>query len=101
MRLSLSFVPAAGHESKIVHVFRGKRAVTVRAAKSLHELGLHNSQALQHMVGALIVRRAGPERYFLDEAVWASRRSMSGRSLWKVVLAMAFVVAAAAYYFIG
>lgn len=100
-RLSVGFAKTAANEQQIVRKFRGERAVTIKTAQSLRTLGLHNSQVLQHMVGSAIVRRAGPERYFLDEGVWAGRRSMSSRTLWRLTLAAAFGVAAISYYFVG
>ena len=65
----------AANEQQIVQIFRVARAVTLRTARSLSDLGLNNSRALQHLVTVAILRRAGPERYFLDETAWAGRRS--------------------------
>lgn len=89
----------AANEQQIVHIFRVARAVTLRTARSLSDLGLNNSQALQHLVTTAILRRAGPERYFLDETVWASRRSMSGRNVWRIGLALLLAAALLAWYF--
>jgi hypothetical protein len=91
----------AANERQVVSAFRTARAVSIRAARSLADLGLNNTQVFQSMVGAAIVRRAGPERFFLDEDVWARRRAMSGRNVWRLLLAATFAVAAAAYYFLG
>ena len=92
----------AANERQVVSVFRGARAVTIRAAKSLAELKLNNSQTLQRLVGLAVVRKAGPERYFLDEAVWATRNAMSGRTALRVAVVLVLAAAiAAAYYLIG
>ena len=89
------------NERQIVRAFRGQRAVTLRTARSLSDLGLHNSQSLQRMVAAAVLRRAGPERYFLDETAWASRRTMSGRSVWRVGLTLLFAATMVAWYLAG
>lgn len=101
MRISAALARTAAGELRVVSAFRKRRAVTLRAAKSLAELGLNNSPVLQTMVAETILRRAGPERYFLDEGVWAQRRSMSGKNLWRLVLGFGFGLAAIAYYFFG
>lgn len=97
-RSSAARALTASNEQQIVRAFRSVRAVTLRTARSLSDLGLNNSQALQKMVTATILRRAGPERYFLDEAVWASRRSMSGRNAWRIGFALLIAAALGALY---
>ena len=99
-RLSPAFANAAS-EMLIVRAFRHERAVTIRAAKSLSDLRLHDSKILQSMVGAAILRRAGPNRYFLDERVWASRRTVSTRTMLRVVVGVVLSVSAIAIYLAG
>ena len=100
-RLTPAFANAVSSELLIVRAFRQERAVTIRAAKSLRDLQLHNSQILQRMVGAAILRRAGPDRYFLDERVWAGRRTLSTRSVWRVVTAAVLLTSVVAAFLAG
>jgi len=90
----------ASNERQIVDAFRARRAVSIRAAQPLRDLGLNDSQVLRGMVSAAILRSAGPGRYFLDESQWAGRRQLSGRTIYRGALGLAFALAVAAFYFL-
>ena len=100
-RLSPALAAAASSERFIVNAFRQERAVTIKAAKSLRDLRLNDSKVLQGMVGAAILRKAGPERYFLDEQVWASRRTLSTRTASRIAVVVVLVISAVAVYLFG
>jgi len=76
-------------ESTIVDIFRTARAVTGARARKLRDLGLKPSRPLQRLLDTAVLRRAGLERYFLDEGAWANRRSLSVRALGRLILAAA------------
>jgi hypothetical protein len=79
-------------ERTIVSAFRNRGALTGLTAQPLPALGLGNSAALRRMVTDLVVRRAGPHRYYLDEGMWATRGvrwGHIGRGLVILVLALA------------
>jgi len=86
-------------ERQIVSAFRKRGATSGAAASRLKDMGLKDSEILRHMVTATILRKAGPERYFLHQPTWAARDHMS----WRTVgfLGLGFVVLGvllAAYY---
>lgn len=60
-------------------------------ARPLRDLGLKDTVVLRGMIASAVIRKAGPERYFLDEAVWAARRHWS---LWHLVLVVVGVLLA-------
>jgi hypothetical protein len=75
--------------------------VSGKAARRLADLRLNASTALGALVARGVIRRAGAERYFLDETLWAARRRMSGRTLARVGTAFLLALAAALVYWIG
>ena len=70
-------------ELKIINAFRAERAVSASRAQPLRDLGLKDTRVLRDLVTCSVIRKAGPERFFLDEGVWATRRY--GTS-WRLVL---------------
>lgn len=50
------------------------------------------------MVLAKVVRKAGPDRYFLDEQAWARRRQLKGSLVVRIAVALGLVVFAAVLY---
>lgn len=89
---------AASNARMVVSAFRSRRAVSGASAKSLVELGLNLSQALRKLISERVIRRAGAHRYFLDEALWARRRQVSGRTLIRFAVPAALAALAAALY---
>jgi hypothetical protein len=63
----------ARREHQIVAAFREKRATSGPTARKLRELGLNDSRVFRALVTAAVIRKAGPERYFLSEAAWTTR----------------------------
>jgi len=84
----------AADQRRIVKAFRSASAMTGATARRLREMGLNDSGRLRWMVRSTIIRRAGPERYFLDEAELTSRRRVKGRTVLRVALALGAAVAA-------
>jgi hypothetical protein len=67
-------------EREIVQAFRGRSALSGATAQKLRDLGIKDTQVLRGMVSATIVRKAGPDRYFLHEPTWATRGHVSWRT---------------------
>ncbi len=72
-------------EQQIIKAFRDRHAVSGQSAQRLRDMGLKDSPVLRAMITAAVLRRAGPERYYLDEAIWATRRNGSPLYLATVV----------------
>jgi len=85
---------AALNERKVVTIFRAARALSGTTARRLADLRLTSSAALRVLLAERVIRKAGAERYFLDESLWANRRRMSGRAMARVGIAALLVVAA-------
>ena len=90
----------ARFERQIVKVFRSQRAVSGPAALRLRDLGLKDSEVLRHLVATTIVRKAGPERYFLHEPTWAARGHMSWRAVGVMALGTALAFLSAIAYLV-
>jgi len=101
MGVTAALALTAANERQIVDAFRGGRALSSSLARPLRELGLNDSRTLRQMVSATIIRRVGPHRYFLDEQVWAGRRRLRGRTVWRVLLVLVMVALVAAVYAYG
>jgi hypothetical protein len=89
---------AARYERQIVQAFRSRRAVSGPAARRLRDLGLKDTEVLRQMVRATIVRKAGPERYFLHEATWAAHGQLSWRVILLIAILTGLVAVSAAVY---
>lgn len=74
MRTTAGVALVNRNELQIINAFRSERAVSGASARRLRELGLKDTRVLKAMVTSAVIRKAGPERYFLDEGMWASRR---------------------------
>lgn len=101
MSITAAFTLNAAQQKQIVEAFRAKQAVNADSSKRLRELGLGNSPALKRMVATLILRKAGPDRYFLDEQVWAGKRSLSGSTAIRIALVLGLAAVAAGIYLAG
>lgn len=89
----------AANERQVVNAFRVQRALTLKTALPLNALGIGgSSETLRGMLVAGTIRRAGPERYYLDEQLLASQRQLSSRTVLRVVLGIVAVATAAALY---
>jgi hypothetical protein len=98
MRLTAALALAASNERQIVDKFRAERAVAVPASRKLRDLGLNDSKALRQLVTDAVLRKACPDRYYLDEQVWANRRGLRGRTIARIAIALGLAVAAVAVY---
>jgi hypothetical protein len=85
-------------ERQIVKAFRSRGAISGAAARRLQDLGLKDSQLLRHLITATIVRKAGPERYFLHEPTWVARDHMSWRTVKLLGLTMGLALLGAVIY---
>jgi hypothetical protein len=89
----------AANERQVINAFRVQRALTLKSAQPLSALGVGaSSETLRGMLVAGTVRRAGPERYYLDERLLASQRQLSGRTVFRVALGIIAVATAVALY---
>ena len=86
------------YELQIITAFRGANAVSGPGAQRLLKIGLNDTRVLRGMIASAIIRKAGPDRYFLDEGAWASRRHMTSRQLLIAALGMLVVLGAGALY---
>ena len=82
----------ARYQRTIVKVFRRHHAISGQAAQRLRDLGLKDSDVLRQLVVATVVRKAGPERYFLHEPTWAARDAVSSRTLGVLVLVVLLAI---------
>jgi hypothetical protein len=89
METTANTVLAARFQRQIIGAFRAERALSGPSARRLRELGLRDTQVLQELITLAVIRKAGPERYFLDEEAWAAR---GHPSLWHLALIVAGVV---------
>lgn len=71
----------ARYERQIVKAFRSRGATSGPTAQRLRDLGLKDTDHLRVLVTATILRKAGPERFYLHEATWAARDHMSWRTV--------------------
>jgi len=101
MGFTASLALTAANEHKIVHALRAAGAFSGATARRLPDLRLNRTRTLQDMVKSAIVRRAGAERYFLDEDVLARRRQLKGRTIGRLALAAGLVLAMTLFYLVG
>lgn len=80
-------------EREIVATFRRHRALSGGAALRLRDLGLVGNPVLKGMMTRYVIRRAGPERYFLHEPSWTAE---SQAMPWLSRVAIAIIVAGVA-----
>lgn len=85
-------------EREIVKTFRRHGALSGTAALRLRDLGLSGNPVLKGLVTRAVIRRAGPERYYLHEPSWASESQMMAGLMGWVTLAIAVVSVAAVIY---
>ena len=88
MRTTAGIALANRYELQIVSVFQAERAVSGPSAQRLRDLGLKDTRVLRALIESAVIRKAGPERYFLDEGVWAALRPVSGWQVWLGVAAV-------------
>jgi hypothetical protein len=86
------------YELQIITAFRAAKALSGSNAQRLLKMGLKDTRVLRGMVAASVIRKAGPDRYFLDEAVWASRRHMTSKQLLLAALGTLVLLGAGALY---
>jgi len=85
----------AATQRQIVKAFRAEQAMSGPGARRLKDLGLTDSGALRGLLSLAVIRRAGPDRFFLDETLWTSRRHVEWRTVRWIAMVVAFVVIAA------
>lgn len=78
-------------EREIEETFRRHKATSAGSARKLRELGLSGSPALKGLIQESVIRRIGPERYFLHEATLRARSAMSSAALFRLALALIIV----------
>ncbi len=101
MTEAASAAETARGEQVIIAAFRTGRATRLEGARPLRDLGLRDGAVLRQLVRAMIIRRSGPDRYFLDERVWAMRRNLKPGRLLRIALLVAFVLVSVALLVAG
>lgn len=94
MRASAAQVRATTGQLQVITAFRSAGALSGASARRLRDIGLNDSVTLRGMVTSEVIRRAGPERYFLDETAWAKRRQLRWRTLLRIGLVVALAIGA-------
>lgn len=89
---------AARYERQVVKAFRAQHAVSGQSAQRLRDLGLKDTDQLRRMVAATILRKAGPERFFLHEPTWAARDNMSWKTVRRLAAGAGLIIAAWVIY---
>lgn len=89
---------AARYERQVVKAFRARQALSGPSAQKLRDLGLKDTDQLRRMVAATILRKAGPERFFLHEPTWAARDDMSWKTVRRLALGAGVVVGLVVLY---
>jgi hypothetical protein len=81
-------------EREIVAAFRAGHATSPDSATTLDAVRVPDGVALRRLRDRAVVRPAGPDRFYLDELVWAAAMRMRRRVVLVVLLvvAMCFVV---------
>jgi hypothetical protein len=95
MGTAAALILTAASQRQIVKAFRAEQAMSGPGARRLKDLGLTNSSALQGLISLAVIRRAGPERYFLDESLWTSRRHLEWRTVLRITMVVVLVAVAA------
>lgn len=88
----------ARYERQVVKAFRARKALSGPTAQRLRDLGLKDTAHLRRMVVETVLRKAGPERYFLHEPTWASRSHMSWQTVRRLAVATGLVLFVLAIY---
>jgi hypothetical protein len=89
MSTTAGAVLAARYQLQIVRAFRAERALSGPSARRLRDLGLKDTEVLRQLIATAVIRKAGPERFFLDEDVWAARRHWP---VWRLALVVLGVI---------
>jgi hypothetical protein len=89
---------SARAEREIVATFRRYGAISGSSARKLRELGVVGSPVLKAMVTRTIIRRAGPERFFLHEDTLRAQNAMSNIALARLGVAIIVVGIALVVY---
>jgi hypothetical protein len=97
MKTAAGLARTARAERRIVSAFRAQGALSL-AALGLPKLGLLDGPTLNKLVADGILKKAGPDRWFLDEQTWASRRRLHGPTLLRIAMALGVALVAVALY---
>jgi hypothetical protein len=98
MATTAGAVLTARSQRQIVGAFRAEHALSGPTARRLRDLGLRDSEVLRELVTLSVIRKAGPERYFLDEGVWAAQRHWPIWQLTLVVLGVLLLLGLGAVF---
>ena len=62
----------AAKQRQIINAFRGARATSVTAGRTLADMQLEDGRFFRGMLDRGVIREASPGTYYLDEAAWAA-----------------------------
>lgn len=91
---------AARYERQVVKTFRQRKATSGPRAQRLKDLGLRDTDHLRSMVAATILRKAGPERFYLHEATWEARDHMSWETVGRLAAGVGIILLGVLAYFL-
>ncbi|MFN2637363.1 MAG: hypothetical protein ABR585_10080 [Gemmatimonadaceae bacterium] len=78
-------------EQEVIDDFRAAGALSPDTAQSYSGLGFGQSRAIQRLRNRAVIREAAPDKFYLDEEVWAAVRR-TRRRLATVMMAILLVM---------
>jgi len=97
MSSSIAAVIASKNRRKIIRAFRRAQATSAQSARSLAEIGLHESLVFRIQKSRGVVVETEPGRYYLDEEQEAKNKRLR-RILLAFIMALAVVLAVYTYW---
>ena len=91
-------------EKDIVELYRRASATSVATARTPDDLGIHHRVPFKVLVRRAVLRDAGGDRFYLDEARWQAlqvRRRRMAVGVLVLMIAMIFVLSAAGIITVG
>jgi hypothetical protein len=82
----------ARREREIVDAFRAAGATSPATAQSYTAIGLGDSLAIKRLRNRAVIRAASPDKYYLDEEVWAAVRRARRRIATVIVSILAVLM---------
>jgi hypothetical protein len=97
MRTNAGAILTDRYQLQIIKAFRSERALSGQSARKLRELGVKDTEAFRGLIDTFVIRKAGPERFFLDEKVWVSQRKSPKWLIPGVIVALLVITALGLY----
>jgi hypothetical protein len=81
-------------EEEVIRDLRAAGATSPAAARTVGDLGLEDSRAINRLRNQAIVREAAPGKLYLDEEVLSATRRRRFRILWMLIVILVLVLVA-------